>query len=436
MKMNTVEKYNQSNEQHVAEKKMLGEQNIFLTGLAGTGKSTIIRSYCEISEEEIVKLAPTGLAALNIGGETIHSFFGFPVGTIDLEILVYSALRNRELFEYMNVLLLDEVSMIPVYIFEAMDRVLRICGGRNKPFGGKKLICCGDYAQLPPVMDFITKSKIKQRFESEYAFHAPGWLNANFTNIVLKKIHRQSDPGLLNILNGIRHGDSTVLNELNRNCYRPNVAFESTYLCSTRDRARHINLSKIRELNDAGEIFLGIKKGIFPDDMMKVEASVIIKRGEKVMLAKNDKDIYGENYVNGQIGTVIDICRGWIRHVVVEMEDGKIIYVYPQTWYNCKYRLDKNERGKTVVKRKVIGTYRQIPIIPAWALTIHKSQGKSLNAAHLIPGRSGYFANYQLYVGASRVRTLKGLTFNRPVTSGDLKVSEEVIEFHNKIGME
>ncbi|MDD5596706.1 MAG: DEAD/DEAH box helicase [Victivallaceae bacterium] len=427
-----------TDEQNEAAEDMLASGNINLTGPAGSGKTTTINEFKHRNKKELMCLAPTGMCAMNIEGATIHSAFSFPINTINMDILVNAALENKSLFERVDTLLIDEISMVRVEIFEAIEQVLRKCGDPSLPFGGKKIIVCGDFKQLPPIVaePWIGK-QLTERYGGEYAFHAPAWKKAKFKNIILKEIHRQRDKQFLDVLNAIRSGEQDLMYDaisiINKNCYRPNVPINSntSFLCCTRASVKEINEKSTMHLG-TGRAYYGKVNGKFPDDL-PVEPEIVLHAGQQVMLAKNEYREDGKGFVNGDMGIILEIDPVAGLFVTVQLADGRILDVPMSTWLNHSYRLGRQIGVRKHVDKMVIGSYKQIPMIPSGALSIHRSQGKTLDRVHIVPGPNGFFTPWHFYVAASRCRSMENLSIERYITPADFMVDQRVIKFYNNL---
>ncbi len=446
-------------EQETAIKKMISGNNVFMTGKAGTGKSTVIQEFKKRCNKQMVCLAPTGIAALNIYGQTIHSFFHFPVGVLNADNLKAPDNKLQQLFQTTEVILLDEISMIRSDLFQAIDITLRRCapkGLKEVPFGGKQIIAVGDFFQLAPV---VSTSEEKEYLYHElggiYAFQTRAWENADFENIILKNVHRQSDPVFLEILEAVRTGqfeywhdmvigerwlrdDYTVtvegdyLCDLNKLCRPGPINPTSTTLCTTRQNTYRINQRAFENICGYEASFAAEAEGEFSYDDFPVECMLKLKIGMRVMLRSN-KYRKGECvYVNGDIGNVVSWTFGLNPMVIVKLENDMIVNVEKTTWMNYRYDLKTGTDGRRSIMQVPVGWFTQIPLAPAYAITVHKAQGLTLNGINLILGR-GCFANGQLYTALSRSRSINKIALDRPVELEDSLVAEEVVKFYERI---
>lgn len=423
-----------SSEQQYALETMLAGKNIFLSGKAGSGKSSVVMEFRKQCKRQLVCLAPTGMAAMNIGGETIHSFFNLPIAVFNPNKIYFNiSAKQLELLQTVEVILIDEVSMLRSDVFMMIDSILRFANYCESPFGGKQLIVVGDFCQLPPV---ITDCKIQEFLDSTfggiYAFNCWGWEWAQFENVFLNTVYRQCDPVYLNIVNAVRSGeksDEDYLSILNKICNRSNQNPHAINLCCTRKSAAMINQVALNNLPDTGITCNAICTGYFPDKSRPVSSALIIKRNSKIMLMANKVG----DYVNGDTGTVIDYTDGENPQVNVMLTNGKNVKVSRAVWKNYEYDLETDCNGKSQITQKETGTYIQLPLASGYGITIHKSQGKTLEAAHIVLGANGCFVPGQLYTALSRCKNLKELTIDRPVSEADIIVDDQVQDFYKKI---
>ncbi|RAW00768.1 AAA family ATPase [Pseudochryseolinea flava] len=410
-------------------------ESLFLTGRAGTGKSTLLNYFRKTTVKKYVVLAPTGLAALQVGGNTIHSFFGFPLRTMmrnDPEIYAWKKGHPRmRIVKKMDVLIIDEVSMVRVDLLDAIDQSLRLNMGIDLPFGGKQVIFIGDVFQLSPVVqqqdyqggDF-------DEYASQYFFSAESFRAARPKVLELKKIYRQHDEDFIYLLNRVRKGAATQddLDELNKR-YLPTRDKQEDFsivLTSVNAIADQVNLLKLVELKSPSVLYKSKTEGIFHERLYPSNTLLNLKEGAQVMMIKND--LQGR-WVNGSIGKVASVTP---EEVYVKFADGKIHKVDPVTWENKTYKWD---RETNAISFEVHGTYTQYPIRHAWAITIHKSQGLTFDNIIIDLGK-GAFAHGQLYVALSRCKTLEGITLKTKIQLKDMIVDEAVEYFadRGKIG--
>ena len=392
-----------------------GAGHLFVTGRAGTGKSTLLRCLRDLVADEMVIVAPTGLAAVNVGGQTIHSFFGFPPRLIRPDDIRRS--RNGRVMRRLKFLVIDEVSMVRSDLMWAIDQSLRVNRGRpREPFGGVRLAMFGDLHQLPPVID---EAEVAAHLEAEHGgpfFFSLATFRDGFGTalIELTQVFRQKDELLIRVLNRVRDGeadedDLAILNA----CVRPikTLAEGEPYviLTPTNAAAKRINLAYLAALPSTAQEFQATVTGDFNESAQPTDAALVLKQGAKVILLRNDAD---RRWVNGTIARIarLDDDRVWVDIGGSEYEIERV------AWENRRYAYDK---GQEKIVETVAGTFRQFPLRLAWALTIHKSQGLTLDKVYIDLGR-GTFAHGQAYVALSRCRSMEGLAFARPLRAGDI----------------
>ena len=422
-----------------ALEKMFAGRNVFLSGTGGTGKSAIIRLFIEGCRKNIVCVAPTGLAALNLpDAMTIHSFFKFPIDRIMLDADdVPTDWRLAELLHHADCIVIDEISMVRADIFNALEISLRVNGGApDRPFGGKQIIVVGDFLQLPPVItDEAVNTVLHKRFGGIYAFNTEAWKQACFCNIYLSQVHRQSDPLWIAYLEKIRLRLPGVKAMLENHpipvCDTPKKAIS---LCCRRGEADEINDAEMQKLDTFGNLSFGEVHGLFPEYELPVPMTLALRIGGRVMVVCNGKrqvmpGRLAYEYVNGEIGTIYAFDdRGEV--VCLKMDNGRHIKVKRSRWSNIRYQLGTNEDGETIITSEEIGWYRQFPLLPAWAISIHKAQGQTLDCrTHIVLGRDGCFAPGQLYTALSRVRNFSDLSVDRPIKYADIIIDSMVLDF-------
>lgn len=422
------------------------ERNIFLTGKAGTGKTTFLHQLKKISSKRMVVVAPTGVAAINAGGVTIHSFFQLPFSPFIPEsssfepkssggewngnrpgIFRFSRDKIR-IIRSLDLLVIDEISMVRADLLDGIDRVLRRFRDRARPFGGLQLLMIGDLQQLAPVIKEEEWRLLKPYYETVYFFSSRALTEARPVCIELRHIYRQSDQKFVEILNQIRENklDQPHLDELNRR-YIPGFIGKEGYITLTTHNAQasRINEAKLRDLRGKAHHFKAETSGEFPEYQYPTEAELIVKTGAQVMFVKNDSSPE-KLYYNGKIGKVIGI-EG--KSVVVQCpEDPSPIAVDPEEWRNIKYTV--NEQTKEI-SEETVGTFTQIPLKLAWAITIHKSQGLTFEKAVIDAGAA--FAAGQVYVALSRCKTLDGLVLHTPIAMECIKSDESLLHFTHEI---
>ncbi|MEG0948131.1 MAG: HRDC domain-containing protein [Bacteroidales bacterium] len=411
--------------------------NLFLTGKAGTGKTTFLRNLRLHSPKRMIVLAPTGVAAINAGGVTIHSFFQLPFapylpGTQSSMNGGGKQLENKFSREKINImrsldlLVIDEISMVRSDLLDAVDMILRKYKNRYKPFGGVQLLLIGDVQQLAPVVRDEDWSMLSQYYQSPYFFHSHALMESNYVTIELKKIYRQSDPTFVNILNAIRENrlDDRTLSILNKR-YMPdfNPEEEDGYITLTTHnyQAQAINQRKMDELPGKSFSFKAIIEGNFPEYSYPTDETLLLKKGAQVMFVKNDPTPE-KRFFNGKIGRIKAISAACI---IVECDD-QTITVEQQEWTNAKYTIHPDTQE---IVETIEGKFKQYPLKSAWAITIHKSQGLTFDRAVINAGAA--FSHGQVYVALSRCRSLEGLVLTSPIRASVI-VSDQTVESFTK----
>lgn len=404
----------------------------FLTGKAGTGKSTFIHYLTQKTKKKILLLGYTGISALNIGGQTIHSFFRFPIKPLlpyDDEIIKFKPFyQRRKIIESTDLIVIDEVSMLRADILEAINYSLRINGGDpSKPFGGKQILFVGDALQLPPIVsskELVEVELFKSIYLSEYFFDAPSYKELNPTCIEFFEIHRQKSKVFTHFLNQIR--DFSIDNEgikfLNKQfnpTFKPSVNDFAILLTSNKYLAKDENDKNLRSLPYKSHFFEADIIGTFREDCYPTEVCLELRRNAQIILVKNDSSDAGRRWVNGTIAIIEDIEDNCIS---VRTKEGTIFTVNQEAWEQREYKWDKQ---KNKITSKVVGTFTQYPIKLAWAITIHKSQGLTFDKVIVDLG-SGAFVNGQLYTALSRCKTLEGLVLRKEIKKSDIIVDERL----------
>ena len=401
-------------------------EHVFVTGRAGTGKSTLLNHLNWHTQKQIVICAPTGVAALNVGGQTIHSLFRLPIGVIaDRDIDQNDAVRK--LLNAMDTLVIDEVSMVNADLMDAMDRSLRQARQRpHEPFGGAQVVLFGDPYQLAPVPgDGEERRYFADTYESMWFFDAKVWRDADLRIFELGEVHRQHDDEFKFMLNAVRHGRVTaeiagVLNDVGAR--RPLPEHGAITLATRNDTVNRINAQQLHRLPGHSQANEAEVNGDFGGRAFPADERLELKVGAQVMFLRNDVALRGEGprWVNGTIGTVTSLTR----ELRVEV-DGEEHEVEPATWEKYRYSWDPVRKK---LEREIVAEFTQFPLRLAWAVTIHKSQGASYDTAVVDLG-SRAFSPGQTYVALSRLTALDGLYLARPLRPSDIMVDRDVERF-------
>ena len=443
------------------------DRNLFITGKAGTGKSSLIQYFRKNTKKKVVVLAPTGIAALNCRGQTIHSFFGFPPRIINLRAIRKT---NNRIYKNIDTLVIDEISMVRADLLDGVERFLRLNGrSESLPFGGTQIVFVGDLFQLPPVITGEEVNTYRSFYESEYFFSANSFNRESFEIVELKKIFRQKEERFIDFLNKIRIGqtDSSVLQLINDRVVEPSFDKRGhIILCAVNSVANGINLERLFEINKPVFTYKAETEGDFPAETKTapVDLELKLKVGARVLFVKNDK---GRRWVNGTLGTVFKLADDLIMVRILRAENPELLYQRSETlcrkpqatirsnlnkaglsgtgvkidgvsevvevekeeWNNIRYEFDK-KTGE--INEKIIGTLRQFPLRLAWAITIHRSQGMSLERVCLDFSRSP-FAHGQTYVALSRCRSLGGLVLTQKLWQSDILIDPRIVEFHRRL---
>ncbi|WP_297642188.1 AAA family ATPase [uncultured Bacteroides sp.] len=417
-------------------------QSVFLTGKAGTGKSTFLRYICENTKKKHVVLAPTGIAAINAGGSTMHSFFKLPFYPLLPDDPNFSLQRgriheffkytkpHRKLLEELELVIIDEISMVRADIIDAVDRILRVYS-RNlrEPFGGKQLLLVGDVFQLEPVVKGDEREILNRFYPTPYFFSARVFGQIDLVSIELQKVYRQTDSRFIQMLDHIRNNtvgatDLQLLNTRYGTQIEQSEADMYITLATRRDQVDYINERKLAALPGDPVTFHGEITGDFPESSLPTSQELVLKPGAQIIFIKNDFD---RRWVNGTIGTVsgFDPIE---ETLYVITDDGKECDVKQELWNNIRYKYNEEKKE---IEEEVLGTFKQYPIRLAWAITVHKSQGLTFSRV-VIDFTGGVFAGGQTYVALSRCTSLEGIQLKKPISRADVFVRPEIVSFSER----
>jgi ATP-dependent exoDNAse (exonuclease V) alpha subunit len=403
-------------------------KNLFITGRAGTGKSTLLEYFRNTTNKKVAVLAPTGVAALNVHGQTIHSFFGFKP---DITLEKVKKRRSNpvvlSVYQKLDAIVIDEISMVRADLLDCVDRFLRLNGPNiDAPFGGLQMIFIGDLYQLPPVINSTERESYRAVYQTPYFYGARAFSDFKMEFIELKKVYRQQDDNFIHILNSIRNNsaDEEDLESLNRRYlpdFEPVPGDFHIYLTTTNAMARQINDSELAKLEADACTFTAEIEGKFGNEYMPTATGLQVKVGAQIMMLNND---VAGRWVNGSVGRVTAVIPG-VNGTIIEAElgEGEVVAIKPFTWKIYRFFVDGGG-----LRSEAVGSFTQYPLMLAWAVTIHKSQGKTFEKVIVDMGR-GAFACGQTYVALSRCTSLEGIVLKKPILKRHIITDDSIEDF-------
>ncbi len=405
--------------------------NVFITGKAGTGKSTFLLYLKRNTKKKYIVVAPTGIAALNVRGQTIHSFFKFKPKLLEAKD-IKKVDRSDKIYSKIDLLIIDEISMVRADVFDAIERFLSINGPKpGEKFGGVQICVIGDLFQLPPVISQYEKENYYKLYRSPFFFTSHSFKMGKFKMFELKDVYRQLNSNFIEVLNQVRLGfvSDQALEYINSRYVgleRP-IEEGAIVISSTNIIAEQINKVQLDKIDNPSHKYDAKISGNFADsdDKLPAPRSLVLKLGSQVMFIRNDSK---RRWVNGTIGTVVRLGSGIIEVAIGKKNSPTIVEVEPEIWDNISYNYNEELE---IMEEKVLGSYIQYPLIYAWAITIHKSQGKTLDKIVVDLGR-GAFANGQVYVALSRCPELSNIFLRQKISKRDIKSDSEVIRFYKE----
>lgn len=419
---------------------LLSDRNVFLSGRAGTGKSSIIKDWLNHHGDNVIRLAPTGVAAINVGGQTIHRFIHWHPG-VGLRHVKATGENLRRysgaLYDKLDAIVVDEIGMVRSDLLDMLDAFLQGARGDDRPFGGARMVFTGDLLQLPPVVTAKDKSLFTgadARYASPWFFHAPNFQRmyeaGDFACIELRRVYRQDEPEFLNLLAGIRlgHPDPKLLNLLNSTCSGRPFDPDATVLTPINRIADGMNREGLESLPGRPRTFDARVTGDWKVRDMLTPEHLELKVGAKVMTLVNDPC---DEYVNGSTGVVSDMNRD---AVTVTLDGGREVRVEPHRWSQYRAELRTSLRGEAKLVNTEVGSFTQFPLKLAYASSIHKAQGLTLDRMNLALNGTRMFSDGQAYVALSRCRSLEGIRLDRPIGAGECTAARQAVDFLRYVG--
>lgn len=403
-------------------------QHIFITGRAGTGKSTLLNHFRDNTQKKVAVLAPTGVAAINVKGQTIHSFFKFK-NTVTVQSIRKLQGEGSQIYRKLDAIVIDEISMVRADLLDCMEKFMRLNGkDPQQPFGGVQMIFMGDLYQLPPVVRSEEREIFSSHYKSPYFFSSHFFDSFGMEFIELGKIYRQQDPHFIHLLNAVRNkavtdGHMAYLNKRVMPDFNPSEHEYFVYLTPLNQEAASINTERLNQLRAHPYHFKARIKGDFGREYYPTAETITLKAGSQIMLVNNDSS---HRWVNGSMGKIMEIYEdeeGIHPLVVAQLDNGKEVCIAPHKWEVSRFFLENGQ-----IKSEVVGSFTQYPIVLAWAITIHKSQGKTFRNVIFDIGR-GAFSAGQVYVALSRCTSYEGLVLRRPIYKKDIWVNYDVTRF-------
>ena len=405
--------------------------NLFITGRAGTGKSTLLNYFKEKTEKNIAVLAPTGVAALNVQGQTIHSFFKFKPTVTLQSVKRLGPGKTRDMYTNLDAIIIDEISMVRADLLDCVDRFLRLNGKNPEaPFGGLQMILIGDLYQLPPVVTSDEKEAFHTHYETPYFFSGQFFETFPMELIELDKVYRQKDTDFIHLLNSVRNqtftpNDLKTLNACVQEDFDPSEEDYYVYLTPYTKNAQSLNEEKLAKLPGKLHKFDAAIEGDFKKDCFPTLPHLSIRPQSQIMMVNNDPR---GRWVNGTMGKVLSIEEKDGKEVIMaRLESGVRVSIQPNKWEISQFFLEEGQ-----IKAKVVGAFTQYPLVLAWAITIHKSQGKTFEKVVFDIGR-GAFTPGQVYVALSRCTSLEGLILKKPIQKHHMWMDSEIVTFMKKL---